>query len=191
MTTDVLSPAASGFEEPPNEPDDHLDHDLLCLDTYLLTHDVRSFVLEVPPAVRLGFDPGQYLTLRVDVDGAPLERCYTISSSPTRPERVTITVKRVPDGPVSNWLHDHVGIGDRLHVRGPLGLFSSHRHPAAKYLFLSAGSGITPADVDDPGPAGPPGRARRRVRARRADAATTSSSATSSRRWRPAATGWA
>ena len=141
MTTDVLSPATPGFEDPGA---DVLDQDLLCLDTHPVTHDVRSLVLEVPAGRRLGFSPGQYVTVTVHVDGVPVQRCYTISSSPTRPERVTFTVKRVPGGPVSNWLHDRVGIGDRLHVCGPLGRFSTHQHPATKYLFLSAGSGITP-----------------------------------------------
>lgn len=154
MTTDVLSPVVPGFVEPDG---DDLDQELLCLDSYRVTHDVRSFVLEVPNAQRLAFRAGQHLTVLVQVDGLPMERCYTISSSPTRPERVTLTVKRVPGGPVSNWLHDHLGVGDRLHVRGPLGRFSSGEHPAAKYLFLSAGSGVTPlmsmtrASQDQPG----------------------------------------
>jgi ferredoxin-NADP reductase len=57
---------------------------------------------------------------------------------------LTITVKRVPGGPVSNWLHDHVQTGKRLWVTGPRGRFSAAQHPAKRYLFLSAGSGITP-----------------------------------------------
>ncbi len=139
-------------------PDADLDQELTCVDVVAVTHDVRSFVLEAPRAPGFGFRPGQYVTVRVEVAGQLLERCYTISSSPTRPERLTITVKRVPDGPVSGWLHDHLAVGDRLHVRGPLGRFTMAEHPAPKYLFLSAGSGITPlmsmtrAMQDLPGP---------------------------------------
>ena len=36
-------------------------------------------------------------------------------------------------------------MGDKLHVSGPLGQFSMVHHRSPKYLFLSAGSGITPA----------------------------------------------
>jgi glycine betaine catabolism B len=45
---------------------------------------------------------------------------------------------------VSNWLHDNLRAGDAVRVLGPAGEFTCARHPAPKYLFLSAGSGITP-----------------------------------------------
>ncbi len=123
---------------------DEFDESMVCTQVVQVTHDVRSFVLR-PDAPRMfTFDPGQHLTLRVVVDAVPLERCYTIASSPRWPDALTITVKRVPGGPVSNWLHDHVRPGDRLAVSGPLGEFTTTRHPAGRYLFLSAGSGITP-----------------------------------------------
>ncbi len=117
---------------------------LVCTAVEDVTHDVRSFVLRpaVPTAYR--FDPGQHLTVTVPVDGEQLSRCYTIASSPRRPEELTITVKRVPGGPVSGWLHDRLRVGDAVVVDGPLGVFSTAHHPASRYLFLSAGSGITP-----------------------------------------------
>jgi glycine betaine catabolism B len=137
---------------------DDLDEALICTDVSDVTHDVKSFTLETVESQQLRFDAGQYLTIRVDIDGAEVERCYTISSPPTRPGALTITVKRVPGGPVSNWLHDTLTVGDKLHVSGPLGRFSMVHHRAEKYLFLSAGSGITPLmsmtrtlrDQDDP-----------------------------------------
>lgn len=157
--TDLLSYELSTPGDGPDDGPDGVDQELTCVDVVAVTHDVRSFVLEAPRAAGFGFRPGQYVTVGVEVaPGRLLERCYTISSSPTRPERLTITVKRVPDGPVSGWLHDHLAVGDRLYVRGPLGRFSMVEHPAPKQLFLSAGSGITPlmsmtrAVQDLPGP---------------------------------------
>ena len=123
---------------------DELDEALICTQIIDITHDVKSFTLETVEPHQLRFDAGQYLTIRVEIDGAEVERCYTISSPPTRPGALTITVKRVPGGPVSNWLHANLTVGDKLHVSGPLGLFSMVHHRAPKYLFLSAGSGITP-----------------------------------------------
>jgi glycine betaine catabolism B len=123
---------------------DDLDEALICTKITDVTHDVKSFTLEAVEPQRLRFDAGQYLTVRVDIDGDAVERCYTISSPPTRPGALSITVKRVPGGPVSNWLHDHLAVGDKLHVSGPLGRFSMVHHRADKYAFLSAGSGITP-----------------------------------------------
>ncbi|WP_030253973.1 hybrid-cluster NAD(P)-dependent oxidoreductase [Streptomyces violens] len=131
MTTGSLPPAWS-------------DGLLVCKQVHDVTADVRTFVLEPTEPQLFRHDPGQFLTLVLDIDGRPVERCYTISSPPTRPDLVTITVKRVPGGLVSNWLHDHLSPGTTVRARGPLGQSSLARHPAPKYLFLSAGSGVTP-----------------------------------------------
>jgi len=129
---------------PTYAPDELDTEELVCTDIVAVTHDVRTFELERLDSRPFSFLAGQHLTVRVDVDGTPLERCYTLSSPPTRPDRVAITVKRVPGGPVSSWLHDRFRVGDRLHATGPLGGFTLEEHPARRHLFLSAGSGITP-----------------------------------------------
>ncbi|MGI8680379.1 MAG: FAD-binding oxidoreductase [Jatrophihabitans sp.] len=121
-----------------------IDEELVCRRVVPITHDVTSFVLESPRGRHFGFRAGQYVTLAATVHGHRIERCYTISSPSTRTELLTITVKRVVGGPMSNWLHDHLAPGDRMQVTGPLGEFTTLDHPAPKYLFLSAGSGITP-----------------------------------------------
>ncbi|MEP7089182.1 MAG: hybrid-cluster NAD(P)-dependent oxidoreductase [Nocardioidaceae bacterium] len=123
---------------------DDIDQELVCTDVVAVTHDVATFVLGSPDGRLFGFRPGQHLTLTVDATGVPLERCYTISSAPTRPGGLAVTVKRVPGGPVSNWLHDHLVVGGRVRATGPLGVFTMDAHPAPRHLFLSAGSGITP-----------------------------------------------
>lgn len=135
-TTNPSAGAARWFDE--------IDGSLECSGIVDVTHDVKSFAFQLPAGGLLRFRPGQYLTFVFDIDGAEIERCYTISSPPTRPELLTITVKRVPGGPVSNWLHDQLAVGDRVRASGPYGTFSMAEHPAPRYLFLSAGSGITP-----------------------------------------------
>ncbi len=139
--TDVLIPdLAAPYDSGAGPIDEHL----VCTRVDDVTHDVKSFTLARADGSPLAFDPGQYLTFTVATDQGELQRCYTIASSPTRPDLLTITVKRSPDGPVSRWLHDRFGVGDTVPATGPHGRFSSARHPAPKYLFLSAGSGITP-----------------------------------------------
>lgn len=129
----LLPSGQSGFEEI-----------LRCKAVVPITHDVSTFVLEPTSPRTFVFTPGQYVVVSVTIDGERQQRCYTISSPPTRPHLLTITVKRVPGGPVSNWLHDNLARGGRLEVSGPFGDFTLAQHPSAKYLFLSAGSGITP-----------------------------------------------
>jgi glycine betaine catabolism B len=109
------------------------------------THDVYTFRLQGDPLCRFTYLPGQFCSLVLNIDGKKVVRSYTISSTPTRPYVLEITVKRVPGGLVSNWLPDNLKIGDRIEVAGPKGKF--HLQPGGiprKVLFLGAGSGITP-----------------------------------------------
>jgi glycine betaine catabolism B len=143
--TETLATAETFAPQSPDAPwTDQLSEPLVCTRVVDVTHDVRSFELRPLRPRPLAFRPGQYLTITASVAGVEYERCYTISSPPTRSESLEITVKRTPGGPVSTWLHDHLRVGDTLRASGPLGLFSMDNHPANKYLFLSAGSGITP-----------------------------------------------
>ncbi|WP_222269787.1 hybrid-cluster NAD(P)-dependent oxidoreductase [Modestobacter marinus] len=120
------------------------DSTLVCRRVLDITHDVKTFLFEPAAPALFHYDPGQFITLRLQIGGRAVDRCYTISTPPTRPHLIGITVKRQPGGLVSNWLHDTMGAGQRVSADGPFGLFSAAHHPAGKYLFLSAGSGITP-----------------------------------------------
>ncbi|CAN0628491.1 glycine betaine catabolism B [Burkholderia multivorans] len=121
-----------------------VEETLVCCQVRQETHDVKSFFFRSPQGRAFAFEPGQFVTLELDIDGEAVNRCYTISSSPARPHTISITVKRVPGGKVSNWLHDNLQPGAPVRVLGPAGEFTCARHAARKYLFLSAGSGITP-----------------------------------------------
>lgn len=117
---------------------------LVCCDVRDETHDVKTFSFRCPDFNALSFEPGQFITISPVIAGQTIARCYTLSSSPTRPFSFSITVKRVPNGVVSNWLHDNLRAGDTLGASGPAGSFTPVGHPAAKLLYLSAGSGVTP-----------------------------------------------
>ncbi|MGH0326753.1 hybrid-cluster NAD(P)-dependent oxidoreductase, partial [Sinorhizobium meliloti] len=68
----------------------------------------------------------------------------TISSAPSRPTALTITVKAQDGSTGTRWMLDNLHKGMRIRAIGPAGKFSIVHHPADKYLFISAGSGITP-----------------------------------------------
>jgi ferredoxin-NADP reductase len=108
------------------------------------TRDVKSFEFRVGDGSPVRFEPGQFMTVSAFVHGQSVQRCYTISSAPTRPYLLSITVKRVPGGAMSNWLHDNMQPGSQLLAYGPSGTFTATAAPAAKSLYLSAGSGVTP-----------------------------------------------
>src|SRR3546814_4088568 len=71
-------------------------------------------------------------------------RSYTISSSPSVPYSFSVTIKRVPGGKVSNWLHDTLHEGQELAVHVPVGPFNAIDFSNPKVLYLSGGLGTTP-----------------------------------------------
>src|SRR6476620_2961253 len=89
------------------------------------TADTRSFVLDVPTELGATFRylPGQFCTFRVHIDGDEYLRSYSMSSAPETDDDLTLTVKRVSGGVVSNWLLDHVSAGDVLETTKPAGVF--------------------------------------------------------------------
>ncbi|SDI28662.1 Ferredoxin-NADP reductase [Pseudomonas benzenivorans] len=119
-------------------------HLVRCVKAIQETWDVRTFCFMADQPMVFFFKPGQFVTLELEIDGQPIMRSYTISSSPSVPYSFSITIKRVPGGKVSNWLHDNLKEGDVLPVHGPVGLFNAIDFPADKVLFLSGGVGITP-----------------------------------------------
>jgi len=119
-------------------------HLVRCVKVIEETHDVTTFTFGMNQPVLFFFKPGQFVTLELEIEGERVMRSYTISSSPSIPYSFSITVKRVPGGQVSNWLHDSLKPGDQIAVHGPVGQFNCMDFPANKVLLLSGGVGITP-----------------------------------------------
>src|SRR6056300_1188507 len=119
-------------------------HVVRCVKAIQETWDVRTYCFMAEQPVMFFFKPGQFVTLELEIEGEQIFRSYTISSSPSVPYSFSITVKRVPGGLVSNWLHDNLEEGAMLAVHGPVGQFNSIDFPAEKVLLLSGGVGITP-----------------------------------------------
>jgi ferredoxin-NADP reductase/ferredoxin len=115
-----------------------------CVSVVLETHDTKTYSFLADPQTLFVYKPGQFVSIEVPVGGTVLRRCYTISSSPSRPYSLSITVKRVPNGQLSNWLFENVAEGFECTINSPAGDFTCLNHPAEKLLFLAAGSGITP-----------------------------------------------
>ncbi|MET3792291.1 ferredoxin-NADP reductase [Aquamicrobium terrae] len=106
--------------------------------------EVKTFTFRSDAQTWFRYKPGQFITLELPLEDGPIMRTYTLSSSPSRPFSIAVTVKVQPGSVGTRWMFDNLGIGARLKAFGPGGDFTHHNHPAAKYLFISAGSGITP-----------------------------------------------
>ncbi|MFF4894131.1 ferredoxin reductase [Micromonospora chersina] len=108
------------------------------------TRDAATVVIQ-PGRGWQGHLPGQYVRLGVDVDGVRQWRAYSVTSVPGAADgRITVTVKAIPDGKVSNHLVRRVRPGTIVQLDQAQGDFVVPAETPARALFLTAGSGITP-----------------------------------------------
>ncbi len=112
------------------------------------TPDASTVVFDIPEALKSEFhyQPGQYITVRMEINGNEERRAYSFCSSPYTDANPAITVKKVADGRVSPRMNDVVKAGDFLQIMPPMGKFTVEPDPARKrhYVLFAGGSGITP-----------------------------------------------
>lgn len=112
------------------------------------TADAVTLVLGDPTGAPITFLPGQFFTVLETVKGQQLRRAYSASCAPGAegPSRVSLTIKRVPGGRVSNHLNDTATQGLSLEVLGPSGAFTPEPSDGGPrhLVLLAGGSGITP-----------------------------------------------
>lgn len=99
-----------------------------------------------PLSEQIKYKAGQFVTVIVPHEGKKIRRSYSMSTSPQADTSLGITIKRVKDGIVSNYLNDNVKKGDFLEIIEPMGNFyitpdaANQRH----IVLFAAGSGVTP-----------------------------------------------
>ena len=119
--------------------------------------DLSGRVLEVVPetaqsatlVIKPGRDwaghlPGQYVRVGVDVDGVRLWRTYSLTHGPRADGSISITVKAIEGGTVSNHLVHRTAPGTMVRLGQADGDFVLPQPIPAKLLLVTAGSGITP-----------------------------------------------
>ncbi|MCE5290244.1 MAG: ferredoxin reductase [Nocardiaceae bacterium] len=135
----------------PLVPSDYLD----LIDPLRTSAKLRGRIVEIRPETRdavtvvitpgrtwKGHIPGQYVRIGVDVDGVRLWRTYSLTSETTTRD-ISITVKAIDGGKVSNYLVRRATAGTVVQLEQAAGDFTVNERPD-KALFVTAGSGITP-----------------------------------------------
>jgi NADH oxidoreductase Hcr len=118
---------------------------LRCIKRIDQTADASTFEFEHLEQTPFEFQAGQFLTFEINHYNTLLYRAYSICSSPEKSNSVTVAIKRVPGGKVSNYLLDNLKAGHALPAMAPAGQFTQEANTTTKNLLLmSAGSGITP-----------------------------------------------
>jgi len=116
---------------------------------------VTAVVQETADAVSIHFEgsqfpytyySGQYLTLITQIDGKEVRRPYSLCTADGVDANPGVTVKRVPNGLMSNHLNDHIKVGAELDIMEMMGHFQYHPNPAKTraLVLIGGGSGVTP-----------------------------------------------
>ena len=112
------------------------------------TDHAVSIALEIPPlmAPLFSYEAGQYLTLCATINNEEIRRSYSMCSSPSSGEKITIAVKKVDGGRMSNYLNSELNVGDKIDIMPPLGSFvlNDEVKKSKNLVFWGGGSGITP-----------------------------------------------
>ncbi len=105
--------------------------------------DAVTLVLQ-PNRHFAGFEPGQHVNVTAEIDGVRLTRSYSLTGLPHPDGRVSITVRRVDNGRMSTHLCQRLRVGDVLELGPAYGEMTLPPSPSGPWVFLAAGSGITP-----------------------------------------------
>jgi len=114
-----------------------------------LTDNVRQVSFKPPDGSPLSgknfaFTAGQYLSLQIDMEGDGLSapRHYT-ATSPVGADYLQCTIKKIPNGKLSTYVHEKLEVGDTITLSTPMGVFIAPAEPTPAVL-VSAGIGVTP-----------------------------------------------
>ncbi|WP_420320965.1 FAD-binding oxidoreductase [Flagellimonas sp.] len=111
-----------------------------------LTPNAVALTFEIPDNLKdiFSFKAGQYITLKQNVNGEEVRRAYSISSAPSS-GKITIGIKKVPNGTFSVYANETIKAGDVIDVMSPEGRFVFENDSTPKNIAaFAAGSGITP-----------------------------------------------
>jgi len=109
------------------------------------TDDAISIVFD-EPANEIEYTSGQFLTLIPVINSEKVRRAYSLCTSPFVDKFPAVTVKRIQNGLVSNYLNDHIKVGDEIEVMEPRGNFTTvyDENNKRHIVMFGGGSGITP-----------------------------------------------
>ena len=107
-----------------------------------VTHDMRHLTLRLVEPADLAFFPGQYVD--VAVPGSEHTRSFSMANTSTKEGQLEFVIKVYPGGLFSEYLDGQLGVGDRLDVVGPFGVFTLRDGRSSDLVFIGGGAGMAP-----------------------------------------------
>jgi ferredoxin-NADP reductase len=114
------------------------------------TPDIKTFRFDLGPEKPFPFLPGQFVILSTEIWNprknrmGPVNRAFSIASSPLEADYLEVAVKRYPNGRMTHWLHDKVKTGQAMTVKGPEGEFVFREGESDELVLVAGGIGVAP-----------------------------------------------
>lgn len=107
----------------------------------LLSDDVVEVVLRTPPTNRLEYLPGQHVDM-IGKDG--LRRSYSLANAPRHDGKITLQIRKIEHGKMSQYWFEEAKANDLLRMEGPFGTFCLRNSQTSQLILLATGTGIAP-----------------------------------------------
>jgi len=107
-----------------------------------LTHDIKLVNLKIMDSKKINFKPGQYIQFKIP--GTEEYRAYSIASSPQVTDRIELTIRLVPGGLCSTYVHKALEKGDEAIFTGPFGDFYLREDSERDIIAIGGGCGMAP-----------------------------------------------
>jgi ring-1,2-phenylacetyl-CoA epoxidase subunit PaaE len=136
---------ASIFTKPGSE-DAVIYHPLKIASIKNENDEAYSICFENFPYAFRNYKAGQHVTIKIEIDNEFYYRTFSLSSSPVTDKYLRLTIRKINDGLVTNYMINHLKNDDYLSVGVPKGNFFIEPNPVKerKIFLFAAGSGITP-----------------------------------------------
>lgn len=108
-----------------------------------LDEDIREYTFKFKEPATINYKPGQFILVKI-LDEPLMYRAYSISSYSEDGTKLSVTIKKLPDGFGTNIIFDNFKEGNTVQLEGPMGNELIVDKKADKVLFVAGGIGITP-----------------------------------------------
>ncbi|MFA5499430.1 MAG: FAD-binding oxidoreductase [Candidatus Cloacimonadia bacterium] len=110
------------------------------------TYDIKRIEFKLIEPNEITFKAGQYVQLESKRYGKvrqPVMRAYSVSSNPSHTDYIELIIRKVPEGIMTTFTHDHLKEKDEISFTGPFGDFYI-RDTGTDMFFVAGGSGMAP-----------------------------------------------
>ena len=106
-----------------------------------LTPTIKGIWIKLDNDEVLDFQAGQYVNLQLPDDIGI--RAFSLANPPSTGNEIELTIRLVPGGVCTGWIHSQLKVGDKLRLTGPYGRFFVHKSAKLPSLFMAGGSGLS------------------------------------------------